>query len=231
MSAARAQLEALLRDRKLDTTLTTAAPWRTDDAARRAPTEWPVLDRFLGGGLRRGHLSEIIGVRSSGRTALLCRIAAATTARGELVAVVDTHDRFDPASAAAAGVDVSRLLWVRAAGDADRALQAMTIVLQAGGFGLVAWDLADLRGAVRHRWPATTWMRLARTVDGSLTVALLLAGERLGRSAGGATVVLDAPASAVPGEWHGTAPRARRLAGLTIRLRVIAAHGVASSGE
>jgi hypothetical protein len=229
MKAARAQLESLLRARKLDGTLITAAPWHAGDAAGRAPTAWPVLDRRLGGGLRRGHLSEIVGARSSGRSAVFCRMAAAAAARGELVALVDTHDRFDPVSAAAAGVDLARLLWIRQTGTATRALQAMTLVLQAGGFGLVAWDLADVRGAERRQWPGTTWMRIARLIEGSRTVALLIGAERLGRSAGGVTIALEASASA--GEWHGTAPRAVRLGGLTIRPRVISAQGVAGAGD
>jgi hypothetical protein len=225
MVAARAQLESLLRARKLDTTLAGAA-WQADDAERRAPTGWAALDRLLGGGLRRGHLSEIAGPRSSGRTAVFCRMAAAAAARGELVALVDTHDRFDPASAVDAGVDPGRLLWIRETGNADRALRAMTLVLQAGGFGLVAWDLAEVRGPVRQRWPAPTWLRLARLVEGSLTVALLVSADRIARSAGGATVLLEASPLPSAGEWHGASPRAMRLGGLAIRPRVVAAPGV-----
>jgi RecA/RadA recombinase len=66
-SAARAQVESLLRARKLDVTLTSAAPW-ADRARDVAPTGMTALDAALGGGLARGHLSEIVGPRSSGRT-------------------------------------------------------------------------------------------------------------------------------------------------------------------
>jgi hypothetical protein len=38
---------------------------------------------------------------------------AAATRRGESVALVDTFDRFDPPTAHACGIDLSRLLWVR----------------------------------------------------------------------------------------------------------------------
>ena len=74
----------------------------------------------------------------------MCAALAAATGRGEVVALVDTCDRFDPGSAADAGVDLSRLLWVREHGDAGRALKAMNLVLQAGGFGIAAFDLADV---------------------------------------------------------------------------------------
>src|SRR6266850_1177396 len=99
--AARAELESLLRARKLDVTLTTAAPWA--DAARdSAATGVAAIDDGLGGGLRRGHLSEVVGPRSSGRTTVLCRMLTVAGDRGEAVALIDTCDRFDPASAAAA---------------------------------------------------------------------------------------------------------------------------------
>ena len=116
-----------------------------------AVTGVPAIDAALGGGLRRGHLSEIVGGRSSGRTAAVCRALGAAVSRGELVALVDTCDRFDPESAAATGLDLSRLLWIRETGDATRALKAMNLVLQAGGFGLVVLDLADVPRPVGSR--------------------------------------------------------------------------------
>jgi len=67
----------------------------------------------LTGGLARGCLTEICGAASSGRTSvLLCALARATQ-RGEVCALVDAGDAFDPASAAAASMEMSRLLWVR----------------------------------------------------------------------------------------------------------------------
>jgi hypothetical protein len=223
MAAARAHLESLLRARKLDVTLTTAAGWRACDEERLAATGWAALDRPLGGGLRRGHLSEIVGARSSGRSAVLASVLAAATARGEVVALVDVDDRFDPATASAAGVDLDRLLWVRDAGQADRALKAMTLVLQAGGFGIVALDLADVRSPVLRRFPHTTWMRLARLVEGSLTVAVLVGAEHIARSPGGVTIALEPPAVSRAGQWAGVGSRARRLCGVSIRPRVISA--------
>src|SRR6185369_17593476 len=109
-SALRGELESLLRDRKLDRTLTTNA-W-ADVVRDVAPTGLEILDEQLGGGVARGHLSEIVGPRSSGRTTVLCRMFRAAADRGEAMAFIDTCDRFDPASAAAYGVDLSKLLWV-----------------------------------------------------------------------------------------------------------------------
>jgi recombination protein RecA len=72
----------------------------------------PQLDS-LTGGLARGCLTEICGSAASGRTSLLLCALARATQRGEVCALVDASDAFDPASAAAAGMEMSRLLWVR----------------------------------------------------------------------------------------------------------------------
>jgi hypothetical protein len=221
--AVRAELESLLRARKLDITLTTARPAERQDPADLAATGIPVLDRDLGGGLRRGHLSEIVGAHSSGRMSVLTSTLAAAAARGELVALIDTCDRFDPSSAAAAGLDLSRLLWVRDSGDAARALKAAMLVLQAGGFGIVAFDLADVRPLALRSFPFTTWLRLARAIEGSETVALLVASERLARSPGGVTVSLEAAAGETRACWTGASHRSRLLRGVSLHPRVIRA--------
>ena len=216
MRSGRAAIESLLRERKLDTTLTSMRPWIAPDAAA---TGEPSIDDALEGGLRRGHLSEIVGPRSSGRSTLLCRLLAAATARGEVVALIDTCDRFDPASAADNGLDLSRLLWIREQNDAQRALKAMTLVLQAGGFGVVAFDLADVAAPSIRQFPYTTWMRLSRIVEGSQTVALLVGTERIARSPGGVTVALER--GTTRGVWQGNADRARVLRPSPLRPRVV----------
>ena len=146
MALARADLESLLRARQLDRTLTTALP-QVDprDEQALAPSGHRALDARLGGGFPRGQLSELAGPRSSGRTSLLLQMMAAATARGELVALVDALDMLDVASAAAAGVDLSRLLWIRGhlvinqglcrelnQRAIEQAIRAFTLVLQAG---------------------------------------------------------------------------------------------------
>jgi hypothetical protein len=224
MRAARAELESLLRARKLDVTLTPAEPACAPGEDAVAPTGWARLDRELGGGLRRGHLSEIVGPRSSGRSALAGAIAAAATARGEAVALVDTHDRFDPASAARGGVLLERLLWIRGTGKADRALKAATLVLQAGGFGTVIFDLADAHGAELRQFPHTTWMRLSRIIEGSPTAAIVIAPQHVARSPGGVTIAFDAPDAQAGWRWCGTTARARRLDGLHAHPRVVSAY-------
>ena len=71
----------------------------------------------LTGGWPRGCLTEICGPASSGRTTLLLAALAAATRRGEFCVLVDASDALDPRSAADAGVDLDRLLWVRCGED------------------------------------------------------------------------------------------------------------------
>lgn len=217
----RAALESLLRARKLDVTLTATPGASPAPPERLAPIERADVDTALGGGLRRGQLSEITGAPSSGRTLLAVQALAAAAARGEAVALVDASDTFDPASAAAHGLALSRLLWVRVSGDdpASRALKAFSLILQAGGFGLAVLDLADVPTPALRRFPLTTWMRVARIIEGSDTVALLIGRERIARSAGGVTIALEAS----PACWQGSAHRARLFTGVDPAPRVIRA--------
>jgi hypothetical protein len=196
--SALAVIEAALRARKLDRTLTTALPG-TPPADAAAAFDVACLDAALGGGLPRGQLSEIVGARSSGRTALVLRLVAAATRRGEIAALVDVFDGFDVASALSAGVECDRLLWIRGTGAwgprpeavVERALKALNLVLQAGGFGVVAIDLANAPPAALRAIPFTTWLRVQRTIEGSETACVIVGPQPLGRSAGGLTLLLD----------------------------------------
>ena len=222
-AAARAAVESLLRARKLDTTLTSVSPVPAlPQADRLVATGVAGLDAALGGGVPRGQISELNGAASSGRTSVAHALLASATALGELVAVIDVLDRFDPVAAASRGVALDQLLWVRGEtvwGDTplaldpawepsrpkagrpaptrmghavDRAIKALNLVLSAGGFGLVVFDAADVPMRVLRQLPFTTWLRLHRVIEGSDTACVLLAREPLGRSTSGASVRLGA---------------------------------------
>jgi hypothetical protein len=135
----------------------------------------------LTGGLPRGCLTEICGPASSGRTTLLLAALAAATRRGECCVIVDASDALDPQSVAAAGVELDRLLWVRCGENSpekrlEQLLRAADLLLESGGFGLIALDLGDLPPHTARRIPLTTWFRFRRAVEHTSTV--LLAIER-----------------------------------------------------
>jgi recombination protein RecA len=77
------------------------------------PTGVAEVDALLEGGLPVGAITEMVGAESSGRTSLALSFLAGTTRMGSVGAWIDPSNTLDPESAAAAGVDLSRLLWVR----------------------------------------------------------------------------------------------------------------------
>ncbi len=176
----------------------------------------PALDRLLDGGFPRGQLSEICGPPSSGRTLLAYRLLAATTARGEVAALIDCHDHFDPRTAEAAGVGLSRLLWVRPPGERE-ALRASEILLGTRGLGLVLLDFADgIPAALAARF-ASAWPRLARRAEATNAALVLLSRERLVGSFAALCVALRRARTL----WPRHALRAELFGGIASRAEVV----------
>ena len=223
----------------------------------------------LAGGLPRSCLTEICGPASSGRTTVLLSALAAATRRGEFCALIDSADALDPHSAAAAGIVLDRLLWVRCGEESPQkassprrhrgtekpseteksgvgtqhlgvipkprvftseagcpisrvsfarevgkfpktpesnrvrlathclelALRAADLLLDSGGFGLVALDLADLPLQTARRIPLTTWFRFRRTVEHTPTVLLSIEQQPIAGSCSSLLVQLSAASS------------------------------------
>jgi recombination protein RecA len=130
----------------------------------------------LTGGLPRGGLTEIVGLASSGRTALALATLAAMTAREEVCAWVDAQDAFDPCSAQLAGADLERLLWARCH-NIEQTLRTADLLIQGGGFGMVVLDLSDVAPRIVRRVPLSFWFRFRRAVEHTPTVLVLLEQE------------------------------------------------------
>jgi recombination protein RecA len=215
----------------------------------------------LAGGIPRGCLTEICGSASSGKTSALLAAVAAATQCGEPCVLIDASDSFNPSSGAAAGLDFSKLLWVRCGkknpsyvarhlsfaenqssvtgrassakkqrhrvphptacpelvegrfslgGDFDFAddlrrttndgfsddrrpttddpkrirksherrlehvLKSTDLILQSGGFGLVALDLAGIPEKFVRRIPLASWFRFQRAVEHTKTALLVI---------------------------------------------------------
>src|SRR5205823_3126371 len=84
----------------------------------------PQIDSLTLGGLPRGSITEVFGPPSSGRTSFMFSALAHATRHEEVCAVVDTNNGFDPKSAAQAGIDFERLLWIRCANSLEHAFKA-----------------------------------------------------------------------------------------------------------
>ncbi len=134
------------------------------------------LDALLGGGLPRGRLCEITGPSSCGKTALLHALLATATTHGEVVALVDLPDAFSPPAAAATGIDLARMLWVRPA-SLRHALRCAEVLVETSGFGTVALDLGT--GVRGIRLGNGAWPRLARAAERSTATVVVLAGDRV----------------------------------------------------
>lgn len=80
---------------------------------QRCPLGISSIDLLLEGGIPLGAITELVGKSCSGRTSLALALAAQLTQAGNAVAWIDAGNALDPESAAAAGVDLARQLWVR----------------------------------------------------------------------------------------------------------------------
>jgi len=133
-------------------------------------------------GLRGGEIAEFFGARSSGRTSLCLYILARATTRGEMCAVVDLFDSFNPASAASAGVQLDHIVWVRCRGNAEHAMRASDLLLHAGGFGVVTLDLCEASPRVLNRIPLSYWYRFRRALEHTPTTLLVCADSQQAKS-------------------------------------------------
>ena len=72
----------------------------------------------------------------------------------------------------------------------EQAIRALALVLQAGNFGLVAFDAGEAPAGALNRLPFTTWLRLQRMLEGTQTVCVLVGPEPMARSSAGLTLQL-----------------------------------------
>jgi len=153
----------------------------------------PEIDS-LTGGLPRGALTEIFGPSCSGRTSLLLAALSARTAQEEACALIDGGDAFDPHSAEAAGVELRKLLWVRCR-NVEQTLRATDLLLQGGGFGLIAVDLSDIAPRLVRHVPLDSWFRFRRAVEDTPTILMLLEQESNVKSCASLGLRLEAGAA------------------------------------
>ncbi len=173
------------------------------------------VDQLLDGGLPIGTISEITGPASSGRTTITLAFLARRTQEGGVCALIDANDTFDPESAAANGVSLKHLLWVRCRNAPfekpssavrftpsdkkqteekpwprlDQAIRATDLLLQGGGFAVIVLDLAD--EAIEHgrRIPLATWFRFRQAADRTRCSLVVLGKAAYAQSS--AAVVLE----------------------------------------
>jgi recombination protein RecA len=236
--------------------------------------------------------------RSSGKAAILCSLLAHVTDAEEVCALIDAGNCFNPSSAAMAGVDLSRLLWVRCgkkmktgfakkstadphatarthtAIDRDattnfrpttnyqsitdshatnscasitssgattgcqsiassqamkaglrpttgyarrmqpieEAFKAADILIQNGGFGLIAIDLGEIEERLVRKIPLTTWFRFARVIERQPTALVVFATYPAAQRCAALTLHIKNAAA----RWHtGALAHAQCFSGLS----------------
>jgi len=159
------------------------------------------LTRGLGA-TPRGAITELLGQESTGRTALAQSYLATATLGGEIAAWVDCGDAFDPVSAAKAGADLGKMLWVRCGHRLEIALKAVDMILHSGGFGLVILDVCGATDAALRPVPLSYWYRIRRAVEGTPSILLVLSRQSVARACATRQFVLDQAKL----EWRGLAP-------------------------
>lgn len=161
------------------------------------------VDRLLDGGLPVGAISEITGPVSSGRTSLALAFLAMRTLQENVCAWIDASDAFDAESAAANGVVLRQLLWVRCNSanpktrfgtrpdfsNLDQALRATDLLLQVGGFSALVLDLGSTAPEYSTRIPLATWFRFRHAAARTRCSLLVLAQKPVAQSS--ADLVLE----------------------------------------
>jgi hypothetical protein len=203
------------------------------------------------GGIPRGCLSEIYGPASSGKSSVLLTAIAAVTRREETCVLIDASDSFDPESAAAAGMDFSKLLWVRcgelssAAGRRSSAsnvsaddrrpksedlpnvnksnerrleqvLKSTDLVLQSGGFGMVALDLAGISEKFVRRIPLASWFRFQRAVENTKTALLVVSEFACAQTCAAVVLKFENQLSAFSSQLSGKPTHTQLLQGMRV---------------
>jgi hypothetical protein len=164
--------------------------YRDRQPAEIVSTGIPEIDS-LAGGLPRGGLTEICGPPCSGGTSLLVSALAARTSSSEVCALIDGCDSFDPHSAKAAGVELQQLLWVRCR-NIDQAFRATDLLIQGGGFGLIALDLSGLPPETVRHVPLNVWFRFRRAVEDTPAILVVLEQESNAKTCASLVLQLEA---------------------------------------
>jgi RecA/RadA recombinase len=124
---------------------------------------------LLKGGLPRGHLTEIVGSKSSGKTTLLFKMLSGFNKQESMIAYFDFSETFYPPSAQRSGVDLKKLLVLRPP-NIPAGLRAAEILFRSGSICVAVFDLA----ATKDQIPKALLLRLKRSVKQARGIGIFL---------------------------------------------------------
>jgi hypothetical protein len=133
----------------------------------------------------------LVGPECSGRSTIALSVLSHITRSEKVCAWVDVSDSLDPFSAAAAGVDLNRLLWIRCGekqpqkrpwSRLDQALRVTDLLLQGGGFAAIVLDMGSIAPEYASRIPLASWFRYRAAAEYSRASLILLTQHVCARS-------------------------------------------------
>ncbi|HEY4381407.1 MAG TPA: ATPase domain-containing protein [Acidobacteriaceae bacterium] len=181
-AAIRVEIEAKLAQR-----VPAALTLKIKQAPELFSTGMAQVDAMLSGGIPRGSITELAGAASTGKTSFGLSAIASITQLGNACAWVDVSDALSPESAAAAGVELKRLLWLRMSPERrakmadkpwsrlEQALKSTDLLLQTGGFGAIVLDMSDVLPQHTMRIPLATWYRFRLAAEQARSALIVLA--------------------------------------------------------
>jgi hypothetical protein len=152
-------------------------PQPTGSGSFYLPTGWPPLDSLLGGGLRKGAITQLLVPNiSSGGAFVLHEIIEAMQDASQYVALIDSKDCFEPTA------DHPLLLWIRCH-TVLQSLKATDLLLQDGNLSLVILDLKGNSAQELRKIPGSTWHRYQRIIEGTRNSLLAITRHPIVNSA------------------------------------------------
>jgi hypothetical protein len=130
------------------------------------------FDQPVGGGLRKGSITELISPQTSaGSASFIAAMIRAAQRDRYFLALIDGNDSFDPEPL---GNDALRhLLWLRCP-TTVHAIKSADLLLRDGNFPVVMIDLVLNPAHEVRKIPQTNWYRLQRLVEASSTAFIVL---------------------------------------------------------
>jgi len=223
------QSAALLRA-QIEAHVPAAFRFHTREVQEVITTGIPELDQMISGVPLRT-LTEICGSQStsSGKTSLILSLLTNATDH-HFAAFVDATDSFHPETAVAAGINLSRLTWIRC--DATQshlralhvALKATDMLLKGGGFRLIVCDLSGIERRLVRKVPLSFWFSFSRAVEAMPTALVFMQSVPCANSSAGLVLNLAAKSSASPsaGPTHTKLFRELQIRAEVVRARFIA---------
>lgn len=135
-------------------------------------TGLPTLDQTIGGGLRKGGITELISPNlSAGSASFVAAMVRAACRDRYFVALIDGTDSFDPQPIG--NQALRHLLWVRCHTTVE-AIKSADLLLRDGNFPLVIIDLVLNQPNELRKIQQTSWYRLQRLVEATSSAFVVL---------------------------------------------------------